>query len=748
MRLAFTLCALLWTATVVAQVPPQFQEALSLHARGNYEAAADIWAALAASDEINTTWRARSAIAYADAARQMGLYSDGVLHLNAARALVERSGNATLAVQFTQALGNLQLASHRHEEAIATLDSAVTRATNDSRLLASVLNDLGNALRVDGRFSDALGAYQRAVRLATEHGYATLQANAAINSLRLQLRMQRMEEARGSLRTLDAALAAAEPSAERAYASISASELEMEFERSGGTIDAPRRGAWLAQAEEYATSTHNGRLLSLAHGRRGVDLAASGNVDAAEQRLRQAVFFAAQERAGDLTYRWHWQLARIHMRASRSTEALNEFAAALAALTPLRAELMNGYHDTDEHFETEIRPLYVEYVDALLRSAASADTTTRASTLFRARATLEQLKSAEMQDYFRDECVLAQEALARPIDTIDAGAAVLYPIVLSDRIELLVQIQGRLIQATIPIARERVTESAMRLRELIQAPDNMRFLPYARRLHRWLIEPIKPALLQAQVKTLVIVPDGALRVIPFAVLHDGTHYLIHDFALATTPSLTLTAPRPLSLGKQPALLTGISTAVQGFASLPQVRSELASIRAQVGGEVLLDASYTAAGFAAALERDDYAIVHMATHGVVSDSSANSFLLTYDGRLTMTDLERILRRGRFREQPVELLTLSACETAIGDERAALGLAGIALKAGARSALATLWRVDDTAAAALTSTFYEVLASPQSRSKAQALQAAQLELLEQAATAHPAHWAAFMLIGNWL
>lgn len=725
------------------EVAALFREALGLHARGDYESAAAIWSGIAGSPDVDDVWRARSAIAHADATRQMGLYSEGLSQLQAARSLVERSGDAALAVQFAQVLGNLQLASHRHEEAIATLDAAAMR-TNDGRLLASVLNDLGNALRVDGRLSDALGAYRRALRLATEHELATLRANAAINALRLLMRMQRIDEARVTLHELSEALAAAQPSAERAYALIGASEIEMAL---GQSIEAARRDTWLAQADEYARATNNGRLMSLAAGRRGMDLATS-DVAAAEHRLREAAFFAAQERAGELSYFWHWQLARLYMRASRRDEALAEFAAALAALAPLRAELMNGYHDTDEHFETDIRPLYVEYVDALLRGSASADATTRAAALMRARATLEQLKSAELQDYFRDECVLAQEAQARPVETIDADAAVLYPIVLPDRIELLVQIHGTLIQETVPIERERVTESALRLRELIQAPDNTRFLPYARRLHRWLIEPIMPALQRARVQTLVIVPDGALRVIPFAVLHDGSDYLVRSFALATTPSLTLTAPRPLAQGNRPALLTGISAPVQGFASLPEVKNELASIRAQVGGEVLIDASYTAAGFAAALEREQYAIVHMATHSVVSESSANSFLLTYDGRLTMSDLERILRRGRFREQPIELLTLSACETAIGDERAALGLAGIALKAGARSALATLWRVDDAAAAALTSAFYAALAAPEPHSKAQALRAAQLRVLEQDATAHPAHWAAFMLIGNWL
>jgi CHAT domain-containing protein len=166
--------------------------------------------------------------------------------------------------------------------------------------------------------------------------------------------------------------------------------------------------------------------------------------------------------------------------------------------------------------------------------------------------------------------------------------------------------------------------------------------------------------------------------------------------------------------------------------------------------VLVNGEYTTTKVAAALTRGDYGIVHMATHSVVGETPADSFLLTYDGRLTMADLERLLRAGQFRKQPVELLTLSACETAVGDERAALGLAGIAVRSGARSALATLWRVSDPAAATLMNRFYQQLSTRGATpvTKASALQAAQRSLLADPATQHPAHWAAFVLIGNWL
>jgi CHAT domain-containing protein len=141
---------------------------------------------------------------------------------------------------------------------------------------------------------------------------------------------------------------------------------------------------------------------------------------------------------------------------------------------------------------------------------------------------------------------------------------------------------------------------------------------------------------------------------------------------------------------------------------------------------------------------DYSIVHIATHGHFDRNPQKSFLLTYDEKLTMDLLEESIS-GR-RDEPLELLVLSACESAAGDNRAALGLAGVALKAGARSALATLWQISDAATVRLITDFY-LHANKENVSKAEALQIAQKNLIKQAEFSHPSDWAPFLLIGNW-
>ena len=148
-----------------------------------------------------------------------------------------------------------------------------------------------------------------------------------------------------------------------------------------------------------------------------------------------------------------------------------------------------------------------------------------------------------------------------------------------------------------------------------------------------------------------------------------------------------------------------------------------------------------------LKETPYSIVHIASHGQFASDVRNTFLLTFDDKLTMDRLERFMALGQYRDQPVELLTLSACQTAAGDDRAALGLAGVAVKAGARSVVATLWFINDQASAQLVTEFYRQLRDPDV-SKAKALQQAQVQLLSDRRYQHPGYWSPFLLIGNWL
>jgi CHAT domain-containing protein len=229
-------------------------------------------------------------------------------------------------------------------------------------------------------------------------------------------------------------------------------------------------------------------------------------------------------------------------------------------------------------------------------------------------------------------------------------------------------------------------------------------------------------------------------------LHDGKQFLIQQYPIATTPSLSLTSRRPLDRSKLNALVMGLTVEQPPFAALPNVGTEVKEVQKIVGGTQLLDEAFTLKSVKERLKANSYPIVHMATHGKFGTDAASTFLLAYSDRITITDLDDLLR-NRSGSNLVELLTLSACQTAAGDDRAALGIAGVAVRAGVKSAMATLWFINDQATVPLIEEFYTQLLKP-GTSKAEALQRAQIKLIDDGDYNHPAVWSPFVLIGNWL
>jgi CHAT domain-containing protein len=233
-----------------------------------------------------------------------------------------------------------------------------------------------------------------------------------------------------------------------------------------------------------------------------------------------------------------------------------------------------------------------------------------------------------------------------------------------------------------------------------------------------------------------------------ATLQDGERFLIQDFAVAVAPGLSLVQPRPIQREKVNLLLSGLSESVQGFPPLKFVTGELQSVEPLYPSEVLENQSFTLKDFREKLTDEQFSIVHIASHGQFDRDVTKTFVLTYDKKLTLNDLESLIRPGQYRGRPVELLVLSACQTAAGDDRAALGLAGVAVKAGARSALATLWFVNDQSTSTLITEFYSQLRNEPSVSKARSLQLAQIKLLGDRRYRHPCYWSPYLIIGNWL
>jgi CHAT domain-containing protein len=508
---------------------------------------------------------------------------------------------------------------------------------------------------------------------------------------------------------------------------------------------AARAAASFERAEAAARSQGQARLRSYALGYRAEVYERAGRQDEALALYDAALRAALAGDAPDALYRWLWHMGRIERARGHDARALELYRRAAATLAELRQRAARAAAGFEA--DAGVDALYFELVDLLLAAAAPAGADARQALLRETLATLEARKAEELRDYFRDECLLAQRQ-ASP-DEIP-GAVVVYPVVLADRVELVVGGSGGLVSRVSRVSRATLEAEVDALRHQLTRRTTREYLTSAETLYDWLIRPIQAEIEARRPEALVFAPDGPLRTIPMAALHDREtqRFLIEMWPLAIVPSLSLTDPRPLPRRGLRVLAAGLTEPVAGYPPLANVEPEIRALTAEFPGRTLLNGDFEADRFEEAVGSQPYGIVHVASHAEFLTDASQSFLLAWDGPLPMDRLAEVVAATRFRtQQPLELLTLSACETAAGDERAALGLAGIALRAGARSALATLWSVNDQSAAELVTGFYAQLGDPET-SRARALQRAQLALLERRGTRHPAFWAPFVLISSWL
>ena len=274
------------------------------------------------------------------------------------------------------------------------------------------------------------------------------------------------------------------------------------------------------------------------------------------------------------------------------------YARAIATVQTLRPALLHTYGGVLTSFRTSLGPLYFELVDLFLRHAAALEAAPPAAIypqyeyyLYRARDIVEQFKTAELRDYFRDECVDAARPGVTALDRVSPEALIVYPILLPDRTELLISLPTGLKRLTVPVTGPQLEQRVRVFRHALDDRDPRRYLRHAQQLYTWLIQPLVADLTALSIQTIVFVPDGALRTLPLAALHDGQQFLIEKYALAITPSLTLTEPRPLPHDRMQLLAAGVADAVDNFPALPRVAEELRRIQAFYGGTMLLDEEF-------------------------------------------------------------------------------------------------------------------------------------------------------------
>ncbi len=747
--------AIISAAAISPDLVEQGQRAFQ---NGAFSEAATHWQKALESSrrENNTTAEIQTSLSLASAWQSIGQQRRAVQILQEALVRAEGAGDRPRVTLVKSKLGAALVMTLETERAALLLNEslAAAKAGNNSRLTAAVLNDLGNLSASEGKFAEALTAYGDGAALARKVGDVALTAQALCNAAATAVRANDFARADDLNSQALKEVAGLDASHAKAFLLITSGQTDRQIKLAGS--EAGRRLLLRArqsfqQALEIAGKIQNRSTETYALGYMGQLYGQDQQPDAALTLTRRAAFVAQQAQMPEALYRWQWQIGRLLNAQGETGSAVSAYRLAVQTLQPIRADVSLGYGNipTRLSFRESEGPLFSELADLLLQQAKATTDLKREQELLReARDTVELLKAVELEDYFCDECVDAQRLQTRAVETVDERSAVVYLIPLPSRTEILVGLSSGLKRFTAEVGAEVLTAEVREFRHNLETRTTYGYLAQAQQLYDWLIRPIRGLLAEKQINTLVFVPDGALRTVPFASLHDGAKFLIQDLAVAVVPGLSLVAPQAIEKGKARLLLNGLSKAVQNFAPLDFVTNELRSIDPTSRSATLLNEDFTLTHLQRKLTDEQYSIVHIASHGKFSRDVRNTFVLTYDSKLTLNDLESLIRPSQYRGQPVELLVLSACQTAAGDDRAALGLAGVAIKAGARSALASLWFVNDQSTSELITEVYRQLRQSPSVSKARALQAAQIKLLNDRRYRHPCYWSSYLIIGNWL
>ncbi|HEY9692994.1 MAG TPA: CHAT domain-containing protein [Oculatellaceae cyanobacterium] len=476
-----------------------------------------------------------------------------------------------------------------------------------------------------------------------------------------------------------------------------------------------------------------------------------------------------------ILYRHRHQLGRILKAEGNIQAAIASYAEAWNILQSLRADLVSNT-DNQFYFRREVEPIYREFIDLLLQaedrqidvsqlvllnndSVVDQPVKTKAventSASYLARFVMESLQLAELDNFLQEPC---SPALVKPvqIDNIDPKAAVIYPIILEDRLEVIVSMSGQPSRHwTAKVNQGEVKETLDNLARLLSSNESelKTIKTISQKIYNWLIKPeLVKQLDRGQINTLVFVLDRPFQKIPIAALFDGKKYLIEKYNVVLNIGQQITQPKRLKEFRILAAELKQARILDEYDFPKLENKEVSSIEDLAKNLALPLDKIPNNDFTKKILTEKIkfapAIVHIATHGIFSSNPDKTFIVTKDSTININDFDDVFNpKNKIRKEPIELLVFSACKTASGDDKAALGMAGVALKSGANSTIGSLWLVSDEATGELMTEFYNNLIQKKIN-RAEAIKKAQISLLKDNKYNHPYYWAAFVLVGNWL
>ncbi|MBD2446991.1 CHAT domain-containing protein [Nostoc sp. FACHB-152] len=694
---------------------------------------------LQAKDE---TGAIRTLLNQSQALRALGLYRKALESLTQIRQILEKQPDSLIKAAGLRSLGTSLSLVGRFQLAEKVLQQSLAIAQNfqSQPEISAALIELGNVARANQNPQLALNLYQQATAISSTK---LLKIRPQLNQLSVAIDTQQWSLAQSLWQKIPGEITDLPVTRASIYAQLNFAQSLIRLYQAN-ISDSPTLktiAQFVGNTVMQAQKLGDKQAQSYALGKLGTLYEKTQQWSLAQEMTLQALTLAETINAPEIAYRWQWQLGRILTKQGDIQGAFAAYTQAVNHLQSLRSDLIAVAPDIQFSFQESVEPVYRELVSLLLKPGTQPNQ----KSLQQARQLIESLQLAELEDFFREACVDHKPA---EIDRIDTQAAIFYPIILADRLEIIYSLPHQPLQHyTSHITQNQLENLVEDLRQNLVIRTKNSFMPLSQQIYSHLLRPSEDELTKSGVKTLVFVLDGVLRNIPMAALHDGNQFLLQKYNIALFPGLQMQPHQQLATKNIRVLGAGLTQARQGFSPLEYVELELKKINAEVKSVVLLDQEFTQENLQKQIKSNFFPIIHIATHGQFSSKAIETFILTWNDRLRINDLDNLLQIPQQRkQQTIDLLVLSACETATGDKRAALGLAGLAIRAGASSTLATLWSVNDEATSTLMDQFYKELQQPK-KMKAEALRNAQLALLKDPLYNHPVYWSPYVLVGNW-
>jgi CHAT domain-containing protein len=588
----------------------------------------------------------------AQALQHLGLYRRSHKMLKQLQNELKTESDPTLRALGLRSLGNaLQVTGNLTEaEAVLQESLTITKSLNSPEATSQVLFSLGNVARAANNEQSAIAFYQKAVAIAS-NPLTKIESN--LNQISLLESQEKWSDLEGVFASVKSEIANSSANRRVIYARVNLAKNLIDLGAKSDRFASHKNYTFdlLNKTVVEAAQLKDFRGQSYALGTLGHWYEQTQQYAPAQEATEKALALAMEINASDITYQWQWQLGRLLQQQGDRKKAIVAETEAISTLQAIRGDLIATNTDVQFSFRESVEPIYRNLVGLLLEDNPDR------KNLAQAREVIESLQLAELENYFREACI---EAKPKQIDRVDRKAAVIYPIILSDRLAVIVSFAD----GSLNYYQQTITEDEVEktLEQLLQSLNpiysNQKRLEISQKVYQWLIEPSETELTNHEVETLVFVLDGSLRNLPMSALYDGQKYLIEKYRVALTPGLQLLEPKSFEAQKLQAVVAGLSQSNQGFAALPGVETEVNEISQYIPSQLLLNQEFTNTSLREQIRETPSPLVHLATHGQFSSNPEETFIVTWDNQIKVKEFEDLLRvrEETVNAKPIELLVM--------------------------------------------------------------------------------------------